>query len=133
MIAPATPRYFPATTAARGTGLLTTVSTVLFSISRVSTPVAVNAARSSPARKSVLSPRSMSSLLSSSSVKAAKLTLSTIARMPAMRSTANTGWRIDSRNALRATTRAVMRELYPPSGSLMDFSHDSRLALTRSE
>ena len=63
-----TPRNFPSTTRGRGTGLLTTVITVLFSISRESTLVAVKAASRRPERNSVLRPRSMSSLLSSSSV-----------------------------------------------------------------
>lgn len=46
------------------TGLLTTVSTVLFSISRETTAVAMNAARSVPQTKTVASPTSNRSLLS---------------------------------------------------------------------
>ena len=62
------PMYLPITNSGRPTGLLTTVSTVLFSISLEKTPVAVKAASSRLTRKMVLRPMSISSLLSSSMV-----------------------------------------------------------------
>ena len=107
-IDPVTPRNLPNTISGRGTGLLTTVITVLFSISRDKTPVAVNAASNRPARNSVLKPRSTSSLLSSSSVKPARLTLSTSASSAPQMITVWIGCRIDSRNALRASVRRIM-------------------------
>ena len=55
----ATPKNFPTTNNGRGTGLLTTVSTVLFSISLLTTPVARNADRITPHMKRVDSPISM--------------------------------------------------------------------------
>ena len=59
-----TPRYLPRITAGRLIGLLTTVRTVLFSISRLSTAVATKAASSMPQTKTVPSPTSSRSLSS---------------------------------------------------------------------
>ena len=90
-MAMATPRYLPSTNSGRGTGLLTTVSTVRFSISRFTTPVARKAARIAPAVKMVDMPMSTYICWSSCMVKAAKGFDSTISSSPITSATSATG------------------------------------------
>ena len=63
-MAPVTPRYLPTIRTGRGTGLLTMVRTVLFSISRLITAVARKPARMAPRTKMVANPMSSNNLLS---------------------------------------------------------------------
>jgi hypothetical protein len=110
------------TKSGRPTGLETTVSAVRFSISRVSTLVAMNAASSAPLRKIVASPRSISMRWSSSIVNPESGAQMITATLYATSTTSRIGWRMLSKNVLAAMARSC------PS---MEMGHGGRPARRR--